>query len=63
MAKIEASSENEVQEALAFTRNFEKAGGKVKPRDGGGSCTSNCDCYVETEYTTAAGVAGYRYGS
>ncbi|MDV3459050.1 hypothetical protein RZN05_18775 [Sphingomonas sp. HF-S4] len=67
MAGIDDSDKQEVDEAIVFTRNFKKPGSGLESASGGvratSSCDSNCDCYIETEWTTAAGIAGYRYGS
>jgi putative bacteriocin precursor len=63
---LKGASEDELREALVFTRNFKKPGNgleSVSETVRAHSCNANCDCYIEIEIAQAAGIGGYRYGS
>lgn len=63
---LKDASDDEMREALIFTRNFKKPGKGLEPvteTTRAHSCNSNCDCYIEVELAQAAGIGGYRMGS
>lgn len=63
---IKGATDDEIQEALIFARNFKKPGNGLEAATAttrAHACNSNCDCYIEIEIAQAAGIGGYRYGS